>query len=218
MTSRQRTSGIGSEDARRLAEEAGREIVNARRSAGVSQRHVAAIAGISPSQLGRLERAQLLHPSLEVICRAARAAGFSASLKLYPQGTRLRDAGHLALLARFDKVVAPPLMTQREVGLPILGDQRAWDERLTDGRSNASVEGEVRLGDIQALQRRISLKQRDDPKAGVLILLVSDTVRNRRVLAEQREVLRAQFPLDGGGILRALRAGQVPRASGILLL
>ncbi|HEY5628408.1 MAG TPA: helix-turn-helix transcriptional regulator, partial [Candidatus Limnocylindrales bacterium] len=162
MTSRQRTSSIGTDDARRLAGEAGREIANARRSAGVCQTQAAAIAGISRSQLGRLERAQLRRPSLEVICRAARATGFSASLKLYPDGTRLRDAGHLALFARFERIPAPPLTIQREVSLPIPGDQRAWDERLTDGRLSASVEGEVRLGDIQALQRRIGLKQRDD--------------------------------------------------------
>jgi transcriptional regulator with XRE-family HTH domain len=218
MTTRHRSAALGTADARRLAIEAGREIAAARRSAGATQQFVARRAGISPSQLGRLERGELRRPSLEAICRAARAAGFSPSLKLYPDGTRLRDAGQLALLARFDRVVASPLQTRREVPLPIAGDRRAWDARTSDGRSGASVEAEVHLHDIQQVQRRIALKASDDPDAGVVILLVARTVHNRRVLAQHREALRAQFPLDGAAILRALRAGRLPPASGVLLL
>jgi hypothetical protein len=165
-----------------------------------------------------LERGELKDPPFALICRAARAAGFNASLKLYPDGTKLRDEGQLRVLARFDRVVASPLHISREVQLPIADDLRAWDERLTDGRNSASVECEVRLHDIQAVERRIALKQRDDPRAGVVILLLADTVHNRRVLSEYREALRAQFPLDGGAVLRALRAGRIPTTSGILLL
>ena len=198
--------------------EVGREIAAARRSAGATQRHVAARAGISASQLGRIERGELRRPSLDVLCRAARAAGLAASLKLYPEGPRLRDAGQLGVLVRFDRISAPPIRTSREAKLPVPGDQRAWDERLTDGMSNASVECEVHVHDVQAIQRRIALKQRDDPNAGIVILLLADTVHNRRVLAQHREALRAQFPLDGGAILRALRAGRIPAASGLLLL
>jgi transcriptional regulator with XRE-family HTH domain len=218
MTTRQRIAALGASDARRLAVEVGREIEAARRSAGATQRSVAARAGISASQLGRIERGELRRPSLDVLCRAARAAGFAASLKLYPEGPRLRDAGQLRVLARFDRVPVPPLRTSREVRLPIPGDQRAWDERLTDGETSASVECEVHLHDVQAVQRRIALKQRDDPTAGIVILLLADTAHNRRALAEHREALRAQFPLDGGAILRALRAGRIPAASGLLLL
>jgi hypothetical protein len=68
------------------------------------------------------------------------------------------------------------------------------------------------------VSRRVALKQRDDPACGVVILLVNRTARNRRVLAAHREALRQQFPLDGAAILRELRAGRIPKASGILLL
>lgn len=64
------------------------------------------------------------------------------------------------------------------------------------------------------MTRRIALKTRDDPDAGVVILVVARTVHNRRVLAEHRESLRAQFPLDGAAIARELPAGRVPRESG----
>ena len=51
-----------------------------------------------------------------------------------------------------------------------------------------------------------------------MILVVNQTAHNRRVLAEHREALRAQFPLDGAAIARALREGRIPPASGIILL
>ncbi len=123
------------------------------------------------------------------------------------------------LLGRLESLLGKPLSMRREVGLPIAGDRRAWDARIAgDGSSRASVEAETHLHDMQATARRLDLKTRDDPGAGVVILLVNKTAHNRRVLAEHREALRAQLPLDGAAILRALRRGQVPAASGILLL
>jgi hypothetical protein len=98
------------------------------------------------------------------------------------------------------------------------GDLRAWDARISDGISTASIEAESRIHDAQALARRIGLKARDDPGAGVVIHVVNQTAHNRRVLAEHREALRAQFPLDGAAIVRALRQGRVPPASGIILV
>jgi transcriptional regulator with XRE-family HTH domain len=218
MATRTRPSDLGVADARRIAPELGREIASARRLASVSQRFVASRAGISPSHLGRLERGELRRPTLDLISRAARAVGLELSVKLYPDGTRLRDAGQLALLDRFVRVPTPPLRTAREVRVPITGDLRAWDLRVTDGSASASVEGEVHLRDIQSVQRRIALKLRDDPRAGVPILLLADTSHNRRVLAEHREALREQFPLEGGAILRSLRAGRIPSAGGIVML
>jgi len=184
----------------------------------MSQARASRRGGISRSQLGRLERGALGTVTVEHLARAARAVGLKASVKLYPDETPVRDQAQLALLARFEARLRPPIRIRREVALGIPGDQRAWDARITDGEATASIEGEARLDDVQAVSRRVALKSRDDESAGVVILLVSRTVSNRRILALHREALRAQFPLDGAAILRELRAGRVPRASGIVLL
>jgi hypothetical protein len=72
------------------------------------------------------------------------------------------------------------------------------------------------LYDFQAQVRRIMLKMGDDG-VEVVILLVADTHRNRRVLREFRELIRVQFPLDTREVLAALRAGRVPERSGIVI-
>jgi len=175
-------------------------------------------SGISAPQVSRLERGLLRTVSLEQLCRVARAVGLETSLKLYPVGPPVRDGPSLASIGRFAELLGQPLRLRREVVLPGDRDKRAWDGRVEGGERPGSMECESHLEDIQALARRIALKQRDDPGAGVVILVLNRTAHNRRVLAEHREALRAQFPLDGAAIARELRAGRVPAASGIILV
>jgi transcriptional regulator with XRE-family HTH domain len=194
------------------------ELRDTRIAHGLSQRSVARAARISPTHLGRLERGEIRNPSVALICRIARTLGLSASLKLYPAGEPVRDAPQLALLGRFEALLGTPLRMRREVHLPIEGDQRAWDAMVVGGQRPGFAEGESRLGDMQAVSRRVDLKKRDDPRASVVILIVARTRHNLRVLREHRESLRAQFPLDGAAIARSLRAGEMPPASGIIVL
>lgn len=98
------------------------------------------------------------------------------------------------------------------------GDLRAWDGSIVGAVERAFVEAESRLGDVQALQRRVELKIRDDPRARIVILAVTKSDQNRRVLLEHREALRPMLPLDGAAVLRALRHGTIPAAGGIVLL
>jgi transcriptional regulator with XRE-family HTH domain len=218
MATRQRAGDVGADDARRLYADVGREIRRTRISHGLSLEAAGRRAGFSGTQLGRLERNKIGRPSLDQICRAARAVGLKAALQLYPDGAPIHDAAQLALLARLEALLAPPLRLRREVPIPLPGDLRAWDGRIDDGIRVASVEGESKLHDAQAVERRIQAKCRDDPSAGVVILVVNRTAHNRRVLGEHREALRAGFPLDGAAIARELRRGRVPAASGIILL
>jgi transcriptional regulator with XRE-family HTH domain len=218
MATRERPGTVGAADARHLVTEAMGEIRAARRGQGLSLAAAGRRAGISGWQLGRLERGENDHPTLDQVCRAARAVQLRPRFKLYPDETPVRDEAQLALLARFEELLAVPLRLLREVTLPIPGDLRAWDGRITDGRRTASIEAESKLDDVQAVSRRIALKDRDDPGAGVIILVLNRTAHNRRVLEAHREALRAQFPLDGAVIARNLRRGRVPPANGIILL
>ena len=215
---RERPGDRGEADARRISSTVGRDLRDARRTTGLSLREAGLRAGLSAPQLGRLERGVIRQPSVRVICRAARAVGLAASVKLYPAGPPVRDRAQLALLARFAATLAPPISILREVPLPVSGDLRAWDARISDGRRVASIEAESRIDDAQALERRIAGKQRDDPGAGAVILVVNRTAHNRQALAACREGLRERFPLDGGAILASLRRGQVPAVGGIVLL
>jgi hypothetical protein len=152
------------------------------------------------------------------VYRLARAVGLRPSLRVYPDDAPVRDTPQLRVFERFERLLQPPIRCRREVGLPLEGDRRAWDGRISDGERAASIEVESRLGDVQASSRRVELKQRDDPGAGVVLLVLNRTAHNRRVLTAHREALRAQFPLDGAAIARELRRGRVPAAGGIILV
>jgi len=173
---------------------------------------------MSPAQLGRLEHGHILRPSIDQVFRAASALGLAGTLRLFPSGSPVRDAGQLALFGRFERLTATPLRVRREVTLPIAGDLRAWDGMIVGDGERAFIEAEMHLGDTQALARRIELKLRDDPRARMVILVVARSAHNRWVLLEHRGALRGQFPLDGAAIARSLRAGRVPPAGGIIAL
>ena len=218
MGVRERLADLGARDARRLLADACREIREARVAAGLSQAVVGRAAGLSPAAYGRLERGELARPPFEHVARSARVVGLTASLRLYPAGSPVRDGGQLRLEEDLVAVLGPGLAFRAEVVLPMEGDLRAWDGALSDRRALAFVEGEMRLGDMQALARRLGAKLRDNPRSRVLILVVRDSRHNRAVLADHREVLRQLLPLDSSGILRALRAGRLPTVSGLLVL
>jgi transcriptional regulator with XRE-family HTH domain len=218
MGVRQGPADLGADDARRLLAEACREIREARIAAGLSQAAVARAAGLSRAAYGRFERGEMARPPMETVTRSARAVGLRASLRLYPAGSPARDAGQLRLERDLQAVLGTPLRFRAEAALPIPGDLRSWDGLITDGSTSGFVDGEMRLADIQTLLRRLEAKRRDDPRPGVLLLVVRDSVHNRRVLRDHREVLRALLPLDSAAILRELRGGRVPPAGGLLVL
>ena len=88
-------------------------------------------------QLGRLERRDLAQPTLEQLCRAARAVGLRPWFKLYPDEAPVRDAAQLKLLARFEQLLAPLRLARGPASGRLDGARDAAGSRI--GRATASI-------------------------------------------------------------------------------
>lgn len=195
----------------------GRELREARGAAGLSQREVGSAVGMSHSQVSRIELGRLANPTIEQLSRLSIAVGLELSVRLYPGSDPIRDVAHVRLLERLRSELHPTLTWRTEVPLPIRGDFRAWDAVIGGREWLVAVEAETRVGDAQALQRRLARKVRDGQIRHVL-LLVADTVRNREAVAAWGSGLGAMFPSSARITLDALRAGVDPGGSGIVIL
>jgi hypothetical protein len=101
--------------------------------------------------------------------------------------------------------------------MPIRGDLRAWDAMIRGTGWVEGVEAESRPRDLQAVRRRIALKERDSG-VGAVILLLADTRHNRELVRAHDEALGADFPIPGKAALELLRAGRNPGGSSVVLL
>lgn len=216
MPSIERVRYRGKRRADRLVRQLADELRHARLTAGVSQQHVADAAGLSRSVVSRAEAPRAVPATIEDLAMHAAVLGLDLSLKAYPSGSPVRDAGQLRLVERLRAVIGPGLVWTTEAAFRSAGDLRAWDVRLDRGRS-LGLDAETRLHDVQALQRRCRIKLRDSG-VDVTVLLVARSRHNRHILHLHREALRDLLPADGSEVLPALRAGEIPARSGILVL
>lgn len=186
---------------------------------GVSQEHVARACRMSRNYYGQVENGQAKAASVAEINRISTILGLVTSLRLYPSGPSIHDAGHARRLKAFLADVRPPLTFRLEVALPRSEthfDLRAWDGMLFGGGMRTAFELEMRLRDVQSLRRGIDLKRRDDPSESFL-LLVADTRTNRLVLAEFAELFADLPRLRPSAIRSLLAAGRHP-PTGLLLI
>ena len=217
MTTSQRRVDRGREQAQRIATATGVEIRLVRRGAGVSIRSAAASVGMSETTFGRIERGRLPNVTMRQLTVACAAVGLKFAGRPYLAGDPVRDGGHARLLERLHAELPGGTPWRTEVPVSGAGDARAWDGQFRLSGEFVEVEAEMRLTDLQALDRRIALKRRD-AGADLVILLIADTVGNRLALTAHRESLRASFPLDTRAVLAGLRAGRAPKSSGIVVL
>lgn len=195
----------------------GRELRDGIHNQGLSYAAVGRDVGLSGEQVSRVARG--LAPDLTVVQASELLAsvGQELSIRAYPTGRVFRDAPQLALLDRLRGRVHPSLIWRAEV--PVTGppDLRAWDAVIGGPGWRRPIEAESRLGDVQALERRIALKQRDGQMEHV-ILLIANTRHNRTVLQSLGAAILSQFPFPGRRTLELLAAGVAPEASTIVLL
>jgi hypothetical protein len=217
MPARRRAIDLGAARGRDAVASLARELDDAIRSHGLSHAAVGRDVGLSGSQVGRVARG--LAPGLSIV-RASEllaAVGLELSVRVYPTGRPLRDTGHLALLERLRCVLHQSLTWRTEVPVAGGGDLRAWDAMIGSVEWRIGVEAETRLHDIQAIERRIALKQRDG-SVGVAMLLLANTRHNRTVVRSLGSALTASYPLPSRRALELLAAGVNPAANSIVLL
>jgi transcriptional regulator with XRE-family HTH domain len=187
-----------------------------RMSTGMSTRQLAALVGISHTQVLRIERGLAPHVDIRVLARMAAVLGSELSMGIHPVGSAVRDKAHLALLGRFADRLHPSIDWRTEVPMPIPRDLRSADGTARTQDFAAIIEAETRLDDVQAAERRLRSKQRDldVPRA---ILLVADTRHNRKVIEEVPD-LRREFPIDTRHCLLALGRGKDPAGDCLVIL
>jgi hypothetical protein len=165
----------------------------------------------------RIERGLFPNVTVLQLSLACAAVGLDLGAAAHASGDPVRDAGQLRLLARVRALLPPGIRWRDEVPLPVPGDRRGVDGVAWLDPKPTGIEAETHLADVQALERRALLKQRD-ARLEVLIIVAADTRHNRHVVDLHRDALRTGFPLDGRVVLRHLRLGRTPPANGLVLL
>jgi hypothetical protein len=182
------------------------------RASGLSYAAVGRAVGLSGDQVARVARGESRRVSLVQLSTLLATVGLAVSARTYPAGDPIRDRPQLALLGRLRTAIHPESPLQFEAPLVRSGrldgrsDHRAWDAVVELGGQRVAIEAETRLGDIQATLRRLELKRRDG-EVERLVLLLNDTVHNRRVVRAAWATLRTAFPGSARQALTALRAG-----------
>jgi transcriptional regulator with XRE-family HTH domain len=192
------------------------ELRIARINAGVSQRDLAAALGVSQGEIWKLERAKTADVGVVRLAEVASALGYELSIGLHPVGDGIRDKGQQALIGRFRALLAVGWRVLAEAPFPQPGDPRSWDLLLRGSRQVIGVEAETRIRDVQELVRRMRGREQDGG-TDIVLLVLSDSAHNRRLVAEVREALGERWAATPRAARRALREGGPLPGSGVVL-
>lgn len=197
------------------------EVRVARMAAGLTQRRVADLAGLSQQYVSAVERGEVA-PSIGRASRIAAACGHELGIRLFPAaGVSLRDSGQLELLEVIVANAAPTWHARLEVPVSP-GDPRAADLLLEGSEEVLHIEAERALVDIQAQLRRAQAKREvlssryDRPVR--LVIAVSATRRARRILRDHAPLLDRTFRISTRRVWAAIRSGTAIGADGFLFV
>jgi transcriptional regulator with XRE-family HTH domain len=212
MVAVERAVSRGARRGRRACLDLEEEFRLARLGAGWSQDRVARAVGISRSHYVDIEGGRVGDLAIVEASRIAAVLGLDLAVRAYPGSGPLRDAAHARRLAQVLGPAAAPLRVRMEVPLPASpgrSELRAWDAVVSGSGKRTAVELEMRFRDGQAVERRLSLKRRDDP-VDQFVLLVADTKSNRRVLASSPTMFADLPRLGPLALSKHLEAGNHP--------
>ena len=217
MGARLRRIDAGAARGRAAAATVIEELRLARVDRGLAGADVARAIGLSQPQYNRIEHGMAGPLTIERASTLLAAVGLELSVRVYPGGEPLRDAAHVALLARFRARLHRSLKFTTEVPFPRPADFRAWDGLILGGGWRHAVEAETRPRDLQSLQRRLALKLRDGDADGLTLLLL-DSRHNRDFVRANQASLATTFRVAGPRALALLGAGDDPGGNAIVLL
>jgi hypothetical protein len=148
--------------------------------------------------------------------------GLDLSARGFPSGQPLRDAAHVALLGRFQARLGPGLRWRTEVPIASASaegprDFRAWDAVVSGVGWAIGIEAETHVRDLQALERRLALKQRDGAMS-VVIVVLGDTRHHRELMSGAGIALRSAFPTTARAALRSLGRAESPASNAVVLV
>ncbi len=154
------------------------------------------------------------------LAKVGAVVGLDVRVRTFPGPSPLRDAGQIALFDRLRERLAQTLVVRSEVPLQIDGDLRAWDAVIAGFDSIADplhAEGETRMYDAQAQLRKISIKARDSG-VDVVLLVISDTPRNRAAVRAAGPMIAEGYPISPRAALAALAGGRHPGGSALVFV
>jgi transcriptional regulator with XRE-family HTH domain len=192
------------------------ELRQARNVSNLSARAVGEQIGWSHSRYLRFESGRA-SASIGDFAAVGAVLGLQLTAAFHPSGDGLRDAGQQALGKRFRAILHPAVPVTAEVLLPNVGDRRSWDFLLRIDAQRVGVELETRVRDVQWLVRRMRERERDGGVEHILLVL-SASAHNRRVLPELLEALGPEFATSPRAVLKALREGRPIPGSAVILL
>ena len=220
MPTRQRQVDRGTARGRSVLADLLRDAESARLDRNLSYASIGQAIGLDRAQVARIFRGRSPSVSVIRVAQLLSVVGFELGARAYPGGPPIRDAAQLSLISRFRRELHGSLTWRGEVPvieIPGSGDRRAWDGAVLGADRSIRVEAETRPRDVQALVRRIALKQRD-AQVECVILVLTDSRLNRELVRSAEPDLRSLFPEAPRVALRSLRAGRAPRQNAMLLL
>ena len=209
---------LGRRRAQVQSETVGGEIRMARGEHGLTRAQASRRAGVSPDTQRRVEEGDA-GISITTLCAVGEAVGLDVVVRAYPRrGHSLRDTGQLAVAQLLCAIAHPSWTAALEV--PAGDHGEACDIGFFGATEIIDTEIDRMILDFQAHYRRNTSKREylaDRHQRPVrLLMVVEDTVRNRRALAPHAEFIRSALPAGSRETLQALRNGSPLGRDGLL--
>jgi transcriptional regulator with XRE-family HTH domain len=220
------TTALGRQGRRRasdLVSRFGAELRLARRAAGLTQRQLAMLVGVSQPFVSLVELG-LRRPDWPTACAMCLAVGHDLSVRLFPsRRIGLRDSGQFADVQ--DIVVQAHSSWHARMEHPVsrsATDLRAADLVLIGSAEVIHLEVERGIVDFQAQLRSAQLKRAalaellERPVR--LVIAIPGTRRMREKVAALEPALRVALPLPSARVWRSIRTGAPLGDDGLLFI